>query len=434
MIKLNGKVYAELIPEEVVLVQDNLLSGKLVVSAGERNVKSFNPGPKCIIITNSASKASAFSYNQPNKVIGINQNGELSLFKRLPVSPPQGRLLIVESVGNTIPEGALTDMVLTLEGGHWYEIEVLGAGGGGGSGIGKHSDELYDSVLPEDAKPGGDGGYYKGFLKLQIGLSVRLRPGNSGGGANGITWYKNGAYYASVLRGNNKGGDGGRTALLAVLPGGANDGLAPNNVEADTKLGGSGINSGANGGTSSVTPGLADEVIGCGGSGGGANGAYGGAGGDSIYEDTEGILGSCSGGGGGAGAGLNIGGDGGGTNPSQPYSFGAGAGGTGIVKPTNNYTKSGGGGGGGGSSVVESSEFVIIAGGGGGGSGAGYGRTNSSTPGGNGLNNQDASVGNGALGGYGGKSYILSSLPHLAIVSCDGATGSPGVIRIWRCI
>ena len=435
MIKLNGKVYGELIPEDVVLVPDDLPTGKLVVSAGGRTVKSFNPGAKKIIVTNGAGKASSFSYNQPNKIVGINQNGELTLFNRIPTFPPAGRQEIVEAIGNTIASGTLTDTSLTLEGGWWYEVEVLGAGGGGGSGIGRMT-----AVAPDPATDGGDGGYFKGFIKLFSSLNVRLRPGNIGGFADGMAWALIGGVVTLQYGHTNRGGDGGKTALLDVidptLPG---DGVAPDNVgNADIiNLGGGAANSGEIGGHASILSELLDKtnIIGCGASGGGSNGPFGGAGGSSTFSISgAGYSNCCAGGAGGAGAGLNVGGDGGGTNPSKPESYGGGAGGNGIVKPTNDYIWSGGGGGGGGASILELGDELVICGGGGGGAGAGFGQFNMSTPGGHGANNQNVNVGGGAKGGGGGLSYNLPWLLAGHIVYCQGGSGNPGVIRIWRCL
>jgi len=429
MIKINGKVYGQLIPNDVVLVAENLVLNKLVVGAGGRTVKSFNPGTKRIITTNGAGKASSFSYNQPNKIVGINQNGELTLFNRVPAFPPDGRQLIVESVGKSIPVGTLTDTSLTLEGGWWYEIEVLGAGGGGGSGIGRDV-----GFVPAPGTDGGDGGYYRGFVKVFAPLNVRLRPGNSGGAGLGIEWAKIAGVIVN-LGGTNRGGDGGRTALLDVedptLPG---DGLAPDNTGGAgvEKLGGDGANSGAIGGDSIVQTESGALVIGCGASGGGANGPYGGDGGASVSIVST-RPNSGSGGAGGAGAGLNVGGDGGGTNPSKPQSYGGGGGGNGFVKPVNDYSWSGAGGGGGGASVLQIGDELVLCGGGGGGAGAGFGDFNDSTKGFDGTNNQDLAVGGGAKGGKGGLSYRLSLIPEGHNVICSANVGNPGVIRIRRC-
>jgi len=430
MVRDKNKIYGEVNASETVLVSTELVANKFVVSDGIRNIKVFNPGPKKIMITDANGKVSSFDYNESNKLVGVDATGKLVLFPRLPEVVPDGRELIVELIGSSNPSAILNTKTITLPGVAWYEIEILGAGGGGGGGIGKPISDA--SFL--NGKAGGAGGYYKGQFSLGGAANAVISVGNGGGGGGGINWVLLQPGLTPI--GTNFGGAGGRTPLLFVTTG--NDGEDASYAVAgevdNYKAGGTGINSGAVGGLSFLglvgAPGLNGELKGSGGGGGGANGPYGGDGGDSVYIDNSGVIGCYSGGGGGAGGGTGIGGDGGNASGIAPISYGGGAGGDGAIKDPLDYTKSAGGGGGGGASIFKCGDILITCGGGGGGAGAGYGGSKNSEAGFPGTNSRTIIEGGGAPGGIKGKGCNT----ELGPVNCQGSNGSPGIIRIWRCI
>jgi len=430
MIRDKNKIYAELVSTEIALVPNDLVQNKYVVSAGNRDIKIFNPGPKRIIITDTDGNASSFSYNQANKLIGIDQNTKLVLFPQITDDPPTGREFVALVSGSLNPSAALVSKAVTLEGPAWYEIQVTGAGGGGGAGIGRYHSPA--SFL--NGTKGGRGGSYIGLIKIYANTIAYIEAGNAGGGGDGIIWQNN------IPSGTNLGGAGGRNLIVhsSIGNAGINPIYSPIGDIPETQLGGLGINGGARGGNARATHGnITEEPIiadtrGAGGSGGGANGPFGGIGGDSIYEDNFGILDSCSGGAGGAGGGLGAGGAGGGTAPSKPISYGAGAGGSGVLKNVNDYTYSAGGGGGGGASRFACGDLIIICGGGGGGAGAGFGGWKLSTEGGHGTNNINNTIGNGAMGGEGGLGYNRND--NKSFHNCKGEHGYGGMVRIWRCV
>lgn len=432
MIRDKDKEYAEPKSPDTVLAPTELVKNKYVVSAGGRNVKTFNPGPKKIMITNSNGDADAFSYNQADRFIGVNATGKLELVPRVPEVPPSGRELILDT-----SIGTAAFISLILEPLFWYEVEVIGAGGGGGGGVGRWNN------LPNalDGQPGGAGAYIKTTFKLLVATEAIFRLGQGGSGGGAVVWYYGNP--TPSWTGNNKGGNGGRVVVMPVeSPAEANDGLNPvymfnGTLTPTNRAGGAGINGGAKGGDTNITLGNIgtggdpSDAQGIGGSGGGANGAYGGDGGNSDYRDNVDVLAAYTGGAGGAGGGIAIGGDGGGTSPSKPVSFGGGAGGSGVLVGAADYSKSSGGGGGGGATVFQYGEHFIFCGGGGGGAGAGYGGTNHSTPGQPGICNIEGYT-EADNGGHAGEGCNFFNL--VTSKSCYGGMGGKGIIRLWRCV
>lgn len=426
-IRSKSKIFGETNSPFTVTVESDLATDKYVISAGSRRVKSYSPGAKRIMITDAAGNASSFNYNQPNKLIGVNQNGQLTLFSQTPDTPPAGRVLVAEVFGATTPSGATGEQQVTLEAPYWYEVEVIGAGGGGGAGIGREA--LATNML--DGTNGGAGGYYKGLFAVAIPTIALLQAGNSGGRAEGIIFYLAGGTLMAL--GTNNGGAGGRTPILySSAPG---NGLSPvydNSYSGpELKEGSDGINAGANGGESYCQLGDPGSTKGVGGSGGGANGPYGGKGGDSIIFNDNSTPNAGSGGGGGAGGGFGLAGYGGG-HINNAVGYGGGGGGSGILKEAGVYTFSGGGGGGGGASRFVCGDIQIMCGGGGGGAGAGFGYARGSTNGSPGTNNIDTNIGGGNNGGNGGLGVSL--LQTITSHDCKGSNGGRGIVRLWRCV
>ena len=310
MIRDKNKIYGEANHEDTVTVPTPLLSGKLVVGDGGHRIKTFNPGPKRLIVSKtlaSNSNADSVSYNEPNKLVGTDSSGNLVLFNRTPPTPPAGRVLVAEVYGHTSPAGVLQQSTITLPGGFFYEVEVIGAGGGGGGGIRAHVDDY--RML--SGFRGGAGGYYKGIFALDATTTATLQAGNSGGRADSLVYTMSGSL---VVLGSNRGGDGGRSPVLFSGTGN-NGGNAKDyyyNNYTNLTSGGEGINGGANGGNAQSETKASDRAEGVGATGGGANGPFGGPGGFSIVYNTSTSYPSSSGGSGGAGGGFGLAGNGGG--------------------------------------------------------------------------------------------------------------------------
>ena len=437
MIRDKNKIYGEANDEATVTAPAPLLPGKLVVGDGGHRIKTFNPGPKRLIVSktiSSFSNADSVSYNEPNKLVGTDGSGNLVLFNRTPPTPPAGRVLVAEVYGHTSPAGVLQQTTITLTGGFFYEVEVIGAGGGGGGGIRAHADDY--RML--SGFRGGRGGYYKGIFALGTTTTATLQAGNSGGRADSLTYTMSGSL---VVLGSNRGGDGGRSPVL--FSGTGNNGKNAKDYFFDysTNLiyGGEGINGGANGGNTRAEPKTYSLAEGVGASGGGANGPFGGPGGFSIVYNTSLSYLSSSGGGGGAGGGFGLAGNGGGNGDNTikgGQGYGGGGGGTGLGYGNNHYNYSGGGGGGGGGSRFNCGDFQVLAGGGGGGAGAGAGVTTvlPDGTGSNGANNMDYNLGGGAQGGTGGTGAFMTPIPAGQTRDTRGANGQRGIVRIWRCV
>jgi len=437
MIRDKDKIYAEIVSSNTVLVPDDLLKNKYVVSASGFNVKTFNPGPKRIMITNANGDADSFSYNQPDKLIGVDGNGRFELVSQAPSVPPPGRVLILETTSYAH---------IQLEPFYWYEVEIIGGGGGGGAGVGRWHDG--DSAFLKGTA-GGAGAYLKTAFKTNVFTTAIFRPGTGGKKGSGTSWIMVGTTPTPTTNIDryNRGGDGGKMAIqpgMVESPAQANDGADPVYMFNGTltpliKTGGAGINSGANGGDSEMELGhvvdegsVPSDAQGVGGSGGGGNGLYGGDGGKSKYTGNTGVARSASGGGGGAGGGLAYAGDGGGTVPSKPIGYVGAGGGNGVFVSPDDYTLSSGGGGGGASSIFQWGLHFIVCGGGGGGAGAGYGGVNESTPGADGTCSETSysSANNGGVAGIG---VNFNDMMDGDFISPNGGTGGNGIIRLWRC-
>ena len=444
MIRDKDKIYVELNSPDIVLVPSDLVKNKYVVSGGDRNIKAFNPGAKKIMITDSEGNAASFSYNQPNRLIGTDSNGNLELIPQAPPVPPPNRILLVDTLASGI-----TQLVLPLDPYYWYEVEIIGAGGGGGCGFGRDHALIGQAGDFLDGTKGGDGAYIKKLFKLSMPVNATIMVGSGGVRGRGLGWWSavGASNVAPVANTFNYGGNGGRTPILPVdTPVEPNDGLNPvyqfdGLLSPNSRLGGIGVNGGANGGDSYVDIGnigvdpVPSDTQGVGGSGGGANGPYGGKGGTSDYRDNAGVSGSAAGGGGGAGAGLEVGGAGGYHNRPDysGRSFGGGGGGWGVVIGLDCYHLSSGGGGGGGASVFQWGDNIIICGGGGGGAGAGYGGEKHCTPGEPGISNTEGYT-VAENGGFAGTGCNFADIVGTSITKvCNGGNGGIGIIRLWRC-
>lgn len=425
MIRDKNKVYGELNdPNTVIAEPASLTDKKYVVGNGGKTVKSFQPGPNRILYTNPITgKIDGFHFNIPNRLIGTDSSGKLSLLERnpLPPTPPSGRVLVTYVRGSTTPAGSIGQTTIQLEANTWYEVEVIGAGGGGGASSSPSTGAGNWGTY------GGEGGYYKGTFAILSPIMATLQAGSSGGGGGGETVTRTTSGYNRT--GSKQGGDGGRSPVPNTPPYGGDGDNASQVTTNTTKYGGSGVSGGANGGRAQLTNiGSHDinPVVGAGG--GGAKGPYGGAGGSAI---TTGWAGGGAGGGAGAGV-LGQGGSGGNYIIASITHYGGtgyGAGGGGGH----------GGGGGGGSSRFTAGPIDIICGGGGGGASGGTGQGSlytsaSSTPGQPGGNNQNSDLGGGGSSGVPGSTVADTAISVGGFAIRRGYNGGRGSVRIWKCV
>lgn len=440
MIRDKNKIYGEANAESTVLVEANMLPNKYVIGTNhgtKTTVKTIQPLSSLMTI-DAQGKPYAFPLNTPNRLVGVNGSLQLELFERItiPDSPPSRRELVAEVLGSTTPGGALASKTITLEGPHWYEVEIIGAGGGGGSGI--------VTPLPNNngnGTDGGEGGYYRGTFPVTVTRLATIVAGAAGGAAAGWGASKSGK--SIVYTGDNAGGEGGRTPIIYEGVGGTGVGTVAG-TETDN-AGGLGTNSGANGGSSTGKSKTATPVGTNGTGGGGANGEYGGNGGNFVGDTaTNGPAGSYiliyyGGGGGGAGGGFGVGGPGGNMTYNNGTkvggsSYGGGGGGRGVVETNGTSLRlSGGGGGGGGGSRLLSLPLDIRCGGGGGGAGGGTCTYGSSTSGSAGKNSVNAVSGGGNNKGHCGLLLTPDDVESSTkVYSTKGTNGGRGVVRIWR--
>lgn len=442
-IRTKTKLFGEPNSPNTVLAPTSLVPNKYVVGSGGKTLKTLVPSGKSLMYINQNSKLAAFPLNTPNRLVGTDGNGNLTLIVRsgIPSTPPAGRELISEVYGSNISSGAIGSKTITLEPGYWYEVEVAGAGGGGGGGA--IADYFANNSHP--GKKGGNGGYHKLTFSVLEAIIATLQAGNSGEGGKGMAFLLQDDDY--IYTGNNDGGNGGRSPVLygGVAAKGGNANPEVNTVRA----GGNGNNGGAAGGRSGFGGSSTDARTNAGAGGGGANGPYGGAGGKFDYPEDTSYLDSA-GGGGGAGGGFGIGGAGGdivvelAVRGSGGKGYGGGGGGAGntartyddpIYNPQNKRFGAGGAGGGGGSRFVVG-DLEILCGGGGGGAGGGNVADADYTEGGNGKNNKNSTEGGGGTGGVGGVGVNTANdvLVNNVSINNNGQNGQPGWVKIWRCV
>jgi len=79
MIRDGNKIYGEANDPNTVLSTNELTNNKLVVGAGYKGVKSYEPGSKRILHLDSNGLVSSISYGTPNKCIGTDASGNLVL-------------------------------------------------------------------------------------------------------------------------------------------------------------------------------------------------------------------------------------------------------------------------------------------------------------------------------------------------------------------
>lgn len=79
MIRGKDKVYGERNDPETVIAVTPLEDGYPVVGAGNHGVKTVNLGPKRLLYGDTLGKLTGLPFNTPNKVIGTNAQGELTL-------------------------------------------------------------------------------------------------------------------------------------------------------------------------------------------------------------------------------------------------------------------------------------------------------------------------------------------------------------------
>lgn len=77
MIRDKNQIYGEANDPNTVLSEAELSVNKLVVGAGNKGIKEFNPGANRIIITDSYGNASSLGYKIPNKAVGTDEDGNI---------------------------------------------------------------------------------------------------------------------------------------------------------------------------------------------------------------------------------------------------------------------------------------------------------------------------------------------------------------------
>lgn len=437
MIRNKSKEYGEVNHPDTAVASRELSPNKFIVISSGPNpvIKELDIPPKSMLIIDSNQRVSYFTYGTPNRLIGTDETGELTNFERyaLPVVPPPKRELIAELIGDSEPFGILKYMKVDLIAPYYYEVEVIGAGGGGGGSVFIYNSKNEKAV---EATIGGEGGYYKGIFSVLKPIDALLQAGCSGGGGGGhsILLKSN-----TIAIGTNTfgGGEGGRTPILYSGTGGKGGNAIYDDIT--KRLGGGGVNGGANGGDVDGVGEIGTTSIGSGSAGGGANGPYGGQGGYFIGSAGPKFHGGA---GGGAGGGFGIGGDGGDSINGAiiikgSRGYGGGGGGYGIVTNEDKRLSAGGGGGGGGSRF-KCGEIEILCGGGGGGAGGGGGEDTidnvSTYNGGNGKNNQNEAVGGGNNYGLTSGLKVYEYIERNVVVKTVGMNGGPGIVRLWRCI
>lgn len=79
MIRDKNKIYGEMNDPNTVIATGTLTPEMIIVGAGNKGVKTFDPGAKKIIYTDTSGIPKGFSYNTANKVIGTDSSGNLVL-------------------------------------------------------------------------------------------------------------------------------------------------------------------------------------------------------------------------------------------------------------------------------------------------------------------------------------------------------------------
>lgn len=111
MIRDKDKIYGEANDPDTVVVYDpessyTLHPGRLLVGAGNKGIKVFNPGPYKLIYTDGSSYPQSLDYHVPNKLVGTNASGQLVL-KDLPelsdsiIFPTITRIFFDDDVGTS---------------------------------------------------------------------------------------------------------------------------------------------------------------------------------------------------------------------------------------------------------------------------------------------------------------------------------------------
>ena len=83
MIRTKDKIYAEPNDPNTVVSNGSLTPNKYVVGNGNKGVKTFAPGPNCILITDGVGGISALSFNGlANRAIATDETGNIVLIDR----------------------------------------------------------------------------------------------------------------------------------------------------------------------------------------------------------------------------------------------------------------------------------------------------------------------------------------------------------------
>lgn len=79
MIRDKNRIYGEMNDPNTVLASGTLAANKFLVGAGNKGVKTYAPGAKRVLTTDENGDVSSFEYGTPNKAIGTDASGNLTL-------------------------------------------------------------------------------------------------------------------------------------------------------------------------------------------------------------------------------------------------------------------------------------------------------------------------------------------------------------------
>ena len=83
MIRTATKIYAEANDPNTVIGNNILTANRYVVGNGNKGVKSFSPGPNCILITDGLGGVTTLSFNGlANRAIATDSTGNIILIDR----------------------------------------------------------------------------------------------------------------------------------------------------------------------------------------------------------------------------------------------------------------------------------------------------------------------------------------------------------------
>lgn len=79
MIRDKDRIYAEVNDPNTVLANGLLTNGQLVVGTGNKGVQTYTGSNKSLLYQDSSGNVNSLSYNQANKLVGTDADGNLTL-------------------------------------------------------------------------------------------------------------------------------------------------------------------------------------------------------------------------------------------------------------------------------------------------------------------------------------------------------------------